>query len=274
MSSATISSGRRALHDGFENRQQRLQAGELLLVQQDVWIFELGDHLLRIGDEIRAQIAAVELHSLDDIELGFERLRLLDGDDTLVADLLHGLGQHPADLGVAIGRDGADLRDLVVCRDLLRALLDVLDDRVDRHVDAALEIHRVHPRGHRLDTLAHHGVGENGRGRRAVAGDRARLAGHLAHHLRAHVLELVGELDFLGDGDAVLGDPRRAVALVENDVAALGPQGHPDRIGEYVDAVEHPLACIGAEANIFSSHVCSPIVKQLSYSRRRDQPRP
>jgi hypothetical protein len=121
-----------------------------------------------------------------------------------------------------------------------------LNDRVDRHVDAALEIHRVHSRGHRLDPFAHHRVSENGRGRRAIASFRARLAGHLAHHLRAHVFELVGKLDFFGDGDAVLGNSRRAVALVEDNVATLGPQGHPDRSGKYVDAVQHPLACIGA----------------------------
>ena len=237
-------------------------------MQQDVGVFEFGEHLLRIGDEIRAQIAAVELHPLDDVELGFERLRLLDGDDTLVADLLHRLGEHPADLGVAIGRDGADLRDLVVGRDLLRALLNVLDDGIDRHVDAALEVHRVHARGHRLDPFAHHGVGENGRRRRAVAGDRAGLAGHLADHLRAHILELVAEFDFLGDGDAVLGDPRRAVALVEDDVAALGPQGHPDRVGEYVDAVQHALACIGALPNVFSSHDRFPFSSSLQRRRR------
>ena len=41
------------------------------------------------------------------------------------------------------------------------------------------------------------------------------------HHLRAHVLELVFELDLLGDRDAVLGDGRGAERLVEDDVAAL-----------------------------------------------------
>ena len=124
--------------------------------------------------------------------------------------------------------------------------MNVLDDGVDRHVDAALEIHRVHPRRHRLDPFAHDRVGENGRGRRAVAGDCARLARDLAHHLRSHVLELIRKLDLLRDGDAVFGNSRRAVALVEDHVAALGPQGHSDRVGEYVDAMEHPLACIGA----------------------------
>jgi hypothetical protein len=43
-----------------------------------------------------------------------------------------------------------------------------------------------------------------------------------AHHLGAHVLELVLKLDFLGDGDAVLGDAGCAERLVEHDVAALG----------------------------------------------------
>ena len=102
-------------------------------------------------------------------------------------------------------------------------LLDVIDDGLDRQVDAALQIHRVHARGDRPDTLAHHGMSKDRRGRRAVAGLGAGLAGDLPDHLRAHVLELVRELDLLGDGDAVLGDPRRAVALVEDDVAALGP---------------------------------------------------
>jgi hypothetical protein len=36
------------------------------------------------------------------------------------------------------------------------------------------------------------------------------LGGDFAQHLRAHVLELVFEFDFLGDGHAVLGDARSA----------------------------------------------------------------
>jgi hypothetical protein len=44
-SSAMMSSGGRTGH-GFEHRQHRLQRRELLLVQQDVGIFELGDHLV------------------------------------------------------------------------------------------------------------------------------------------------------------------------------------------------------------------------------------
>src|SRR5262249_30259558 len=83
------------------------------------------------------------------------------------------------------------------------------------------------------------------------------LLGDFAQHLRAHVLELVGELDLLGDGDAVLGDARRAERLVEDDVAALGAQRHLHRIGEDVDAAQQPLARVAMKFYVLSWHVLS-----------------
>ena len=111
-SSAMMSSGLPDCTTASSTGSMRLQAGELLLVDEDVGVLELGHHLLGVGDEVGREIAAVELHALDDVELGLEALRLLDGDDALVADLLHGLGELGADLGVAVGGDGADLGDL------------------------------------------------------------------------------------------------------------------------------------------------------------------
>ena len=155
------------------------------------------------------------------------------------------LADHVADFVVAIGGDGADLGDLVVGRDLLGARLDVLDDGFDRLVDAALQVHRVHAGRDRLGAFAHDGLGQHGGGGGAVAGHVIGLGGDFAHHLGAHVLELVGQFDFLGDGHAVLGDARRAEGLVDHDVAALGAQGHLHRVGEDVDAAQHPLAGVG-----------------------------
>ncbi len=99
------------LHDGLEHRQHRLQRRELLLVDEDVGVLELGDHLLGVGDEVGREVAAVELHALDDVEFGLEALGLFDRDDALVADLLHRLGDHLADRLVAVRRDRADLGD-------------------------------------------------------------------------------------------------------------------------------------------------------------------
>ena len=243
------------LHHRLEHRQHRLQAGQLLLVQEDVGVLELDHHLLGIGDEVGREIAAVELHALDDLDLGLERLRLLDGDHALVADLLHRLRDHLADGLVTVRRDGADLGDLGRRADLLRPLLDVLDDRGDRDVDAALQVHRVHAGGDRLGAFLDDRVGEHRRGGGAVAGHVVRLLGDLAHHLRAHVLELVLELDLLGDGDAVLGDARRAERLVEHDVAALGAERHAHRAGEHFDAAQHPVAGVGGKSYFLRSHL-------------------
>ena len=226
-SSAMMSERLAGLHDRLEHRQHRLQARELLLVDEDVGVLELGDHLLGVGDEIGREIAAVELHALDDVELGLEALGLFDRDDALVADLLHRLGDHLADRRVAVGGDRADLRDLVGVGDLAAVLLEVGDDRLDGEVDAALDVHRVGAGGDRLGAFLDDGVGEHRRGGGAVARGVALLGGDFAHHLRAHVLELVGKLDLLGDGHAVLGDARRAEALV--DARRCGPWGRASR---------------------------------------------
>ena len=65
------------------------------------------------------------------------------------------------------------------------------------------------------------------------------LVPHLAQHLRTHVLELVGKLDLFRHRHPVLGDARRAERLVEDDVAALGAERHPDRVGQDIDPAQH-----------------------------------
>ena len=243
------------LHHRLEHRQQRLQRRQFLLVHENIGILELGDHLLRIGDEIGREIAAVELHALDDVELGLEAFGLLDRDDALVADFLHRGRDHFADRLVAIGRNGADLGDLVVRGDLLRIGLEIGDDGGDREVDAALQVHRVEAGGDRLGAFPDDRSSENGRRGRAVAGGVILLGGDFAHQLGAEILELVGKLDFLGDRHAVLGDARSAEGLFDDDVTAFGTKGHLDRIGENVDAAQHAIAGVGRETDVFGCHV-------------------
>src|ERR1700693_3309143 len=86
----------------------------------------------------------------------------------------------------------------------------------------------------------------------AAASSVGRLGGNFAHHLCAHVLELVFKLDFLGDGNAVLGDAGCAERLVEHDVAALRAERHLDRIVEDVDTAQHAIPGIDAEFDFFS----------------------
>src|SRR4029079_1761894 len=120
--------------------------------------------------------------------------------------------------------------------------------------DAALELHRVVTGRDELGALAIDRLRENRRGRRAVAGVVRRLGSDFLDHLRAHVLELVLELDLLGDGDAVLGDRRGAPRLLDHDVAAARAEGDLHRVGEGVDPVRDLRTGVFLKQNFLGSH--------------------
>ena len=224
-----------ALCDLLEQREQVFHRRDLLLVNQDVGVFLHRLHALRISHEVRGQVAAVELHAFDHFQLGFHRLRFFHRDDAVFADLLHGLGNDVADGRVVIGGNCANLRDHVA-GDLLRQLVEgatcavtfVVDGATNSGnglLDAALQGHRVRAGSHGLHAFAIDRLCQNGRGGGAVAGHVRGLRRHFAHHLRAHVLERVLQLDFFGYGHAVFGDERRTELLLDNYVAALGTEG-------------------------------------------------
>src|SRR5690606_11532686 len=148
-------------------------------------------------------------------------------------------GDQLADVVVGVGRDRTDLGNRLAVGGGLAHALQLLDGSHNGLVDAALEVHRVHAGGHALHAFAGQRLRQHGGGGGAVTGIVGSLACYFLDHLRAHVLELVGQFDFLGDGDAVLGDGRGAEALLEHDVAALGAQGDLDRVGQDIDALHH-----------------------------------
>ena len=134
----------------------------------------------------------------------------------------------------------------------------------DSLVDAALEGHGVGTGGDVLHAFAEDGLGENGGGSGAVAGDVAGLAGDFLHHLGAHVLHGVLQLNFLGDGDAVLGNERGTEFLVDDDVAALGAEGDFHCVGENVDAAQNGLAGLFAVDDLLCHFSKSPIENLLA----------
>ena len=121
----------------------------------------------------------------------------------------------------------------------LDILRELVDDRFDGQVDAALDLGGVGAGGDVLEAFGEDGFGVDGGGGGAVAGDVGGLGGDFLDHLGAHVFVGVFELDFLGDGDAVLGDGGRAEGFFEDDVAARGAEGDFDGAGELLHAAKH-----------------------------------
>ncbi len=118
--------------------------------------------------------------------------------------------------------------------------------------ETALEGHGVGAGGHVLKALLDDGLGEDGRGGGAVAGDVVGLGGDLFGELGADVLEGLVELDVFGDGDAVIGDGGGAELLVEDDVAPLGAERDLHGVGEGVDPVLERLPGLLVEEELFS----------------------
>ena len=103
----------------LEHREDGLHGADLAVDEEDERLLEHGLLAVGIGDEVRRQVALVELHALDEVELHAERVGLLDRDHAVLADLVDRVGDDLADRRVC-GGDGGDLGDLGLVVDLLR----------------------------------------------------------------------------------------------------------------------------------------------------------
>ncbi len=212
-------------------------------MQEDVGVFQHRFHALRIGHEVGRQVTAVELHAFHDLQRRFHALRFFHGDDAVFTDFIHGFGNDVADGGIVVGGNGSDLGDLGFILGRFGQFSNFRNDRHNRVLDPAFDIHRIGAGGDVLHAFAEDRLGQNRRRGRAVTGVVTGFARHFVDHLRAHVLERVLQFDFLGHGHAVLGDDGRAELLVDHHVAALRPQRQFHGVCQLVDAVKDLVSC-------------------------------
>ena len=248
--------GATRLGDALEERKHILEVGDLFLEKEDEGILELAFHALGSGDEVRREVTLVKLHTLDDIESRLKRLGLFDGDRAVLTDLIHRIGNHLTDFGIAVSGNRGDLSDLVGRLDLLGELGDRLGNGGGSLVDTVLKGHSIRAGGEVLKTFAVDCLGEQGSRRRAVTGDIVRLGGDLLDHLGAHVLEGIGKLDFLSYGNTVLGDLGRAELLVDDDVTAGRTESRSYGARELLDTGENLLTSFCIKLNLLSHFFC------------------
>ncbi len=126
-------------HDQLEAGQQVGDCRDLGISDQNSRVGQHGLHVLQIGDEMRGDVSAVELHAFDDLDLGVDAGAVLDGDDALLAHLVEGVGNHRADHGVA-GADRGHAEDVIAALDGVRARANRRDGRVARRHHAAPQL--------------------------------------------------------------------------------------------------------------------------------------
>ena len=238
--------------DRFEKRNHIFNVGNLLFEDQDVAILKDAFHLLRVGDEVRREVAAIELHTFDPFDFRREALAFVDSDDAVFSDAVHRFCQKVTDLGVVVGRDATDLGGRLLVLDGRRHLLQLFGDVGDGLFHTGFELDRVDTSDDGTDAFVEDRFGhDRGRGG-SVARHVARLRGNFADHLCAHVFIDVLKNDFLRNTHAVLGNGWRAEAFLKDDVAATRAEGDLDGLCQFGDAASHCIAGFLIESN----HLC------------------
>ena len=95
--------------------------------------------LMKYGE----MIALVELHAFDELQRGLGALAFFDGDDAVLADLLHRVGQQVADRRSLLALIVPTWAISSLLETGLAMLLQLFDRRLDGLLDAAADGHRV-----------------------------------------------------------------------------------------------------------------------------------
>ena len=115
-------------------------------MKQNDAIFQVCGHFGWVRDEVRAEVATIKLHTLDNFGLCLKALVLFDGNDAFIADLCHRVRDLLTDGRFAVGRNGTDFGNLSCVAYRAGHGFDFGDNRGNRFVDAAFQVHRVHTR--------------------------------------------------------------------------------------------------------------------------------
>ncbi|KAG2021770.1 hypothetical protein GB937_004732 [Aspergillus fischeri] len=188
---------------GLKGGDDVLNGRDLLLRQQNQGLLELNLLGLGIGDEVGGGVSTVEAHTLSDLQLILNGLALLDSDDTLLADTLHGGGDQLTDVGVTVGGDSSNLSDLLTGGNVTLVLLEVVDDSINSSLDTTAQIHGVAASSNVLHGLREDGTGKDGSGGGTVTSNLVGLRSDILEEASTEVLELVLESDGLGNRDTI-----------------------------------------------------------------------
>ena len=242
----------------FQNRQQIADVADFFVEQQYKRIVQRGDLFFRVVDEVRRQVAAVELHTLNHVQLVFQRFAVFNGNHAFFADFFHRFGDNRADLFVRVGGNRADLGDFFRSVARFGDVFQLVNQSGNGFIDTAFQVGRVHAGGHIFHALGNDGLCQYGCSSGTVAGYVVGFRRHFFHHLRAHVFEFVFQFDFFCNRHTVFSDVRAAESAVEYHVAAFRAQSYTYGVCQYIDAVYHFLANFIAKLYVFCCHVFNP----------------
>ena len=259
------------LHDQFGDVYDVLLGAQLAGGQQDVRFFEHCGLIFGVGHEVRGNVALVETHAFGEVQIQAETVVVLNGHNTILANLVQRLSDLLADFRIGCGnRCGGS--DLILGLNVLGSCDELLDDSLGSLLDTTTQSDWVGTGGDVLQAFVHQGLCKHSCGGGAVSSNIVGLLGDFLDQFGTDALVRVVQVDFLGDGNAIVGDGRSAVGLVENHVAALRTEGDLNGVSELVEAREHSLTSFVVVCNdlchcssTYGYTVLFPLSKRRTY---------
>src|SRR3989344_1275419 len=175
-----------------------------------------------------------KLHPFHNLFGHFSGLRFFHRYHTVFADFIEHIGDEGAKFAV-IGGNGSDFFQISFSYNLL-AFFQKRHHPIHGPIHTFFQNQWVSARIHGRKALRPDGLGQDGGGSSAIAGDIVGLGRNFFNQLRTDIFKSIFEFNFFGHGHAVLGDDGRTIALVQQDVPALGPKGNFDSISNLVYA--------------------------------------
>ena len=191
--------------NGLEDGEYLLDAADFFVCDEYHGVVEHGFHLIGVGYHVSGAITAVKLHTFDEFERCLGSFGFFNGNNAVLADFLHGVGNPLTDTLVACG-NRSDLSDGLFALYRTAHALECFDSRINGPFDTALDAHGVCACGHVSQALVYDCLSEQCRRGRTVAGNVIRLCRDFLDELSTHILKWIFELDLLCDGYAVVGD--------------------------------------------------------------------
>ena len=218
-----------------------LDGGDFLFREKNQGLFELDLLGLGVGDEVGRDETTVKLHAFSNLKLILGGLALLDGNDTLLSDLLHGAGEELSNMGIAVGGDGSNLSNFLAGSNITLVRPQIIDNSLNSSLGPSPQIHGIAAGGDVLHGLGEDCPGEDGGSGGTITSSLVGLGSHILEKTGTEVLELVLESNGLCDGHTVwtrsvwsrkprnedrrtLCDLGRAEAGLDQHISALGTQ--------------------------------------------------
>merc|ERR1719162_1125159 len=253
-----------AFDDGFQNGDKLLKTADLLFDQQDVGIFQYGCLCFGIGDKVGTDVSTLEFHSLDDFQFVVQRLSILDGDHTFLANSFHGIGNQASNLLIGVCRNSTNLSDFLLGGDGSADFCEGFNDGINSHVDSPSQVLRVQTCGNGLATFRINNTRQYCSGGGSISGNIVGPGRYALDELGAHVLEGILEIDGLGDRHTILGNFRCSIWLSNNGISALGSKSYLNSISQSVDSLKHGIASVDPKLDFFTHLTKSTGIVALS----------